>query len=212
MAQKTDIIKTIDSKVRSLEGTSTVINLASLHALGYALPIGVPMKIKPTVKGSDNADIEASGLGIDLKQAPLTLRREDGTAYVFPLDPIMSVNSKNIITRRYVAKINQRNSQSPIRRGTVKEYWSQDDYDITISGMITGGNADELNQMVREFTELCESGESLAVECDWLTDSFGITRLVVESFQFPHTKGVENQSYMLKCYSDDSVNILEEIQ
>ena len=180
------------------------MNELGLHALGYALPPGVPFKYVPTVKKGSREELEGTGLGVELNQAPLTLRREDGTADEFPIDPIIAVNGKNVITRRYVAKGSL--------KGTVKESFSQDDFEITITGVLIGSDADKLNNLVQQLKEVCESGETLQVESDWLIDGFGVTRLVVESYQFPHTKGLTNQAYSLKCYSDDSINVLEEVQ
>lgn len=184
---------------------SLVLNELGLHPLGYALPPGVPFSYVPTVERPTRvAQLEETGLGVELNQSPLKLRREDGTVYAFPLDPIMAVSGKNVITRRYVAKGSL--------RGTVKESFSQDDFEITINGVLIGCDVEELNKMVQGLKEVCEAGETLQVENDWLIDGFGITRLVVENYQFPHTKGLQNQSYSLKCYSDDSINILEEVQ
>lgn len=180
-----------------------VLNLTATRAKGYAVPMGVPYVQETTVAGAERAELEEGGLAAVLSQAPLTLRREDGTAYAFPIDPIINVSSKNIIVRRYVAK--------GALKGSVKESFSQDDYEITVSGILMGDTAEELNGMVAALRELCEAQETLGVECDMLVDGYGITKVVVESYQFPHTKGLENQNYTLKLYSDSSVNILEEV-
>lgn len=181
-----------------------MLNLTALQAKGYALPLGVPYTTKPTAGRSEKPDLQSSGLGVDLNQAPVTLRMESGYAYTFPTDPLLAVNGKNVITRRYVAKGSL--------RGTVKESWSLDDFEITISGVLIGADAEELNGMVQELVDVCESGETLAVENEWLNEGKRICHLVVESYSFPHTKGLTNQAYSLKCYSDDSINVLEEVQ
>ncbi|MBR1644321.1 MAG: hypothetical protein IJ684_02995 [Bacteroidales bacterium] len=186
------------------EGVSLMFNLAALHAQGYSLPMGVPYTVRPTAGRREEATMQESGLGANLNQAPVTLRMENGTAYRFPTDPVLAVSGKNVITRRYVAKGSL--------RGTVKESWSLDDFEITISGVLIGKDAEELNSMVQELVDVCESGETLAVENEWLNEGKRICHLVVESYQFPHTKGLTNQAYVLKCYSDDSVKILEELQ
>lgn len=36
---------------------------------------------------------------------------------------------------------------------------------------------------------------------------FGITRLAIESVSFPHTKGLQNQNYEIKAYSDNPVSL-----
>ena len=143
-------------------------------------------------------------LGYALSPGVPALRNEQGQEYCFQLDPILAVSGKNIIARRYVAKGSL--------QGTVKESFSQDDFDITITGVLMGDDAKDLNEQVQELQSILVCGESLAVVNDLLNDGYGITRLVVDSFQFPHTKGLQNQSYTIKCYSDSSINILEEVQ
>lgn len=204
MANRFDPIQTINQEVIKPDEASLVLNELGLHPLGYALPLGIPFSYVPRDGSVRKEGLEESGLGIELNQSPLTLRREDGRAYEFALDPVIGVSGKNVITRRYVAKGSL--------KGTVKESWSQDDIEITISGVLIGADAEELNEMVQGLKEVCESGETLEVENDWLVDGLGVTRIVVESYQMPHTKGLTNQSYTLKCYSDESVKILEEVQ
>lgn len=204
MARSFDPIQTINREVVKNDDVSLILNELGLHALGYALPGGVPLKYVPTVSGGKKEEAGAYGPNLNLSQGYLALRGEGGEEYRFRIDPILSVSGKNIIARRYVAKGSL--------QGTVKESWSQDDMEITIAGVLMGDDGADLNEQVQELQTLLASGESLAVENDLLNDGYGITRLVVESFQFPHTKGLENQAYSIKCYSDSSINILEEVQ
>lgn len=199
-------------RVAEGDNAGLVLNELGLHPLGYALPPGVPFRYVPTVAEAgagtltDTEGWNTRGLNAPQSQAPLTLRCTiDGEkkVYNFPLDPILSVNGKNIITRRYVAKGSL--------TGTVKESWSQDDWDVTIAGVLMGTTAEELNDMVRELYEILASGEVIDVENDWLQGGYGITQVVVDSWQFPHTKGLTNQTFTIKCYSDSSINILEEV-
>lgn len=204
MARSFDPIQTMKREVVKSDDASLVLNELGLHALGYALPPGVPFKYVPTVSGGKKEEVSSYGGNLNLSQDYLSLRSDGGQEYCFRLDPIMAVSGKNIIARRYVAKGSL--------QGTVKESWSQDDYDITISGVLIGEDAKDLNEQVQELQTMLVSGESLAVVNDLLNDGYGITRLVVDSFQFPHTKGLQNQGYSIKCYSDSSINILEEMQ
>ena len=172
-----------------------------IGALGYSLPLGIPRRNSSAVR-IDSDTLTPSSTPA-LNQAPLTLRRENGQTYNFPLDPIIAVSGKNIVTRRYIAK--------GAMRGTVKEFFSLDDYEITITGLLMADSAHDLNTILRDLSDLCQANESLLVENDWLVQSFGITRLVIESYAFPNTKGLTNQAYSLKCFSDDSVTLLEEV-
>lgn len=203
MARSFDPIQTINREVVKSDDVSLVLNELGLHALGYALPPGVPFKYVPTVSGGKKDEVSSYG-NLNLSQDYLALRNEQGQEYCFQLDPILAVSGKNIIARRYVAKGSL--------HGTVKESFSQDDFDITITGVLMGDDAKDLNEQVQELQSILVCGESLAVVNDLLNDGYGITRLVVDSFQFPHTKGMQNQSYTIKCYSDSSINILEEVQ
>lgn len=211
MAHSFDPIQTVNTRIAGNDDVSLALNELGLHPLGYALPPGVPFNYVPTVeKPSRSAQLNDTnvwnekGMSVPRCQAPLTLRTASGYRYDFPLDPIITANSKNVITRRYVAKGSL--------RGTVKESWSQDDVEITIAGVLIGNDAEELNGMVQELADLCESGEALEVTNEWLNEGFRVCHLVIESCSFPHTKGLTNQRYSLKCYSDDSINVLEEIQ
>ena len=193
----------MNSKVVRHDEVSLALNELGLHPQGYALPQGVPFRYVPTVR-SEGGKVSSYGSNVNLCQDYLALRSEQGQEYCFRLDPILAVSGKNIIARRYVAKGSL--------QGTVKESWSQDDYDITISGVLIGDDAKDLNGQVQALQSMLVCGESLAVVNDLLNDGYGITRLVVDSFQFPHTKGLQNQAYTIKCYSDSSINILEEVQ
>lgn len=212
MANRTDPLNTIDTNVRSLSGVSTVIDLASLHAIGYQLPLGAPFQTVPTANGVVDSEVSSYGSNVNLSQDYLSLTTSDGE-YVFPIDPIMAISGKNVITRRYVAKMKmQQGNDTVLRGGSVKESWSQDDYDITISGVLIGDDAEDLREQVQGLRAVLEAGETLKVTNELLNMGYGITELVVESYSFPHTKGLQNQAYTIKCYSDSSINILEEVQ
>ena len=213
MARSFDPIQTVNTNIAGIDGVSQAFNELGLHPLGYALPLGIPFNYVPTIQNNKNREVSSYGPTVNLSQDYLALRSDQGLEYCFRLDPIIAVSGKNIITRRYIAKMNMgKDNDTTIRSGSVKESWSQDDLDITISGVLIGDNAKELNEMVQELHSILVCGESLAVVNDFLNDGYGITRLVVDSFNFPTTKGLQNQSYSIKCYSDSSINILEEIQ
>lgn len=130
--------------------------------------------------------------------------------YTFPFEPMISIAGKNLIVRRNIAK-------APNVIGSVKERWAQDDYEITITGSIFGvkemGNYAECYP-IAEFEKLknyCTNPYGIEVLCEPL-QLLGISRLVVDSFTFPFTKGENVQAYELKCYSDFVANYLLEIE
>jgi len=139
-------------------------------------------------------------LGVDT-QCPLSLKWEsEGEWWQLPLEPVVSVRGKNEIVKRSVLKVKMGDKE---RRGTVKELWSQGDYEVSIAGTLQSGDECELpEEALRKLRNYCEGRESVEVLCP-LLEIFGIRRLAIESFDFPHTAGLENQMYSLTCSSDD---------
>ncbi|MBP5536442.1 MAG: hypothetical protein J6X62_06575 [Bacteroidales bacterium] len=163
--------------------------------------------LRPEVTAPAVASLYPTGVAEHMKErVPLNLvsTTNGKIRFDFPLDPVVSVQGKTIITRRNVAK-------GGTIHGTIKESWREDDWTVSIAAVLTYDTADELNNSIGALRQLCESGETLNVENQWLNTAFGITRLVVESLDFQHTKGLNNQTVTLTCYSDDSYTLLEEI-
>ena len=59
---------------------------------------------------------------------------------------------------------------------------------------------------VRKLRSMCESAK-LQVSCP-LLEIFSVSRIVVESFSFPFTAGVQNQAYSINAVSDDIYKLL----
>ena len=176
------------------------------QATGYAQPMILPWKEVVKVKRM-NGSVDQSSFNSDvaLYQCPITFKlsnelSEDG--FTLPVDPLIGVSGKNVIVRRYVSKSD--------RRGSVKERWSQDDYDITITGVIVAKDAKELGDYVSKLKKYCEAKEAIHVTSDFLYSIYGIDRIAIESYEFPFTKGIENQAFSIKAYSDDLYELLEE--
>lgn len=191
------------------------------NALGYAQPMVLPFRnIVVVSKGSndkyayenvdtirkpDDGEMEKglSNLGDNFFQCPLSFMI-DGEEWRLPVDPLVSVNGKNVIKRRYVAKSSN--------RGSIKECWSQDDYEISISGVIIAEDAVKLAEHLSNLRKVCNMAESVEIVSEFLNNpsTFGINRIAIENYDFPFTKGLENQSFTIKAYSDDSYMLLEE--
>lgn len=192
------------------------------NALGYAQPMVLPFRnIVVVSKGSsgkyayenidtirkpDEGKMEKglSNLGDNFFQCPLSFMI-DGVEWRLPVDPLVSVSGKNVIKRRYVAKSSN--------RGSIKECWSQDDYDVNISGVIIAEDAVKLAEHLSNLRKVCNMAESVEIVSEFLNNpsTFGINRIAIESYDFPFTKGLENQSFTIKAYSDDSYKLLEEV-
>lgn len=187
------------------------------NALGYAQPMVLPFRnIVVVSKGSNDDNVDTirkpddgkmekglSNLGDNFFQCPLSFMI-DGVEWRLPVDPLVSVNGKNVIKRRYVAKSSN--------RGSIKECWSQDDYDVNISGVIIAEDAVKLAEHLSNLRKVCNMAESVEIVSEFLNNpsTFGINRIAIESYDFPFTKGLENQSFTIKAYSDDSYMLLEE--
>lgn len=139
-------------------------------------------------------------LGVDT-QCPLSLKWADESEWwELPLEPVVTVRGRNEIVKRSVLKVKTGDKE---RRGTVKELWSQGDYEVSIAGVLMSGEEGKLpKDDIRKLRGYCEGRESVEVSSPLLT-LFGIRRLAIESFEFPHTAGMENQMYALTCSSDD---------
>lgn len=117
-----------------------------------------------------------------------------------PIDPVVTVSCKNEIVKRNVLKVKQNNVE---RRGSVKELWSQGDYEISISGVLISNNDNELPEDdLKKLRAFCEHRGALQVYSPLFT-VFNITKICIESYDFPFTKGMENQMFSIKAVSDD---------
>lgn len=157
-----------------------------------ALPIESPIadKIEST--------IFSTPMAMPLK---MKLKSENENAWwLLPVEPMISIGGKNIIVKRNVAKSKL--------RGSIKERWAQDDYTIEISGLFTTPNALVFPVAdLQRLKAICEAKEPVDVLCP-LFEPLGITRMVIEGYDLPFTKGIENQNWKLDCISDDDWDLL----
>ena len=104
------------------------------------------------------------------------------------------------------------------QKGTIKEIVGQDDYSVTISGILIGQyghpTIQDLQrakpvQKMKELIEISEARISVDVLSKYL-NNFLIKKLVIESFSFPQNLESSNlQAFTLTCTSDsDDLTIL----
>lgn len=131
---------------------------------------------------------------------PLSLRLPEAGErdWLLPYEPMITISGKQVITKRQVAKGKT--------RGSIKERWTLDDYAVRIEGILIGTGDRYPADDVRRLRKYCEAGELIASSP--LLELFGITRIVVESWEIPHTSGERNQNYSLSCVSDDTYKLL----
>lgn len=132
---------------------------------------------------------------------------ESGQKWLFPYEPMLTFGSGNNIVKRNVAK------QGEKLIGTVKERWSRKDFDITVTGILMGQITTGLAEDTYPKRDLEKLFEHLTFAKELFIYSYplelaGITKVVVEDYTFPFTKGENVQAYDLKLTSDYSYNLL----
>lgn len=163
----------------------------------------VPSEDYDAVRAMDDKELEdlvrTNALGIPMTM-PLRLRVEEQGAeeWLLPLEPMISLTGKHVIKRRQVNK--------GLIRGSIKERWAQDDYGITIEGVLIGTDGRYPEADVARLRNFCEAAAVTALSP--LLEVFGISRIVIESWDFPFTSGENNQNYSIKAYSDDIYKLL----
>lgn len=146
---------------------------------------------------------------------PLSMSIDKGKTYFrLPYEPLISISGKNVIAKRRVAKWNAENSKQ--LTGTIKERWSQDDYEITITGVLMGallkGNFEDCYPRAdfEKLKKALTNSKEIWINCPPL-ELLGINKIAVDDFSYPFTKGENVQAYEIKACSDYSYNLLMEI-
>jgi hypothetical protein len=165
--------------------------------------VSVVKEIQDEYIKDDEDVIKGRYLG-NLYQAPLSIKLESESEWwKLPFDPVMSVTGKNIIIRRNVLKIDGSNN----RRGSIKEIWSQDDYEVNIAGVLIGEDGKRPEADLMKLRTYFEAREPILVSNE-LFRIFNIERLAIENYALPSTKGIENQTFTIKAYSNDMFELL----
>lgn len=146
------------------------------------------------------ADVtHTNALGIPMVQ-PLRfcLDEQGAEEWLFPNEPMVSVSGGQAIVKRNVSKGSV--------RGTIKERWAQNDYSVTIEGLLSTDDGSYPSADVARLRTFCEAGY---VRClSPLLETFGITRLVIESWDIPFTAGSANQNFSISAVSDDIYKLI----
>ncbi len=152
----------------------------------------------PEMTESQRQETAVNVKGVPM-QCPLKMRLEGEEWWQLPYEPIISVNGKNVIVKKQVAKGRV--------RGSIKERWSQDDYQISISGIFMNpSGAGYPEDYVMKLKKLCEAAKVQVMSP--LFEVFSIDRIVIESYDFPFTSGPANQAYTINAVSDDIYKLL----
>jgi hypothetical protein len=194
---------------------NTNIALSHQMALGFALPPIFPFRTIVRVPQIDkdgkvaDESLQKSindglqSLGSTYWQVPVTLKlHTENDGFKLPIDPLIAISGTNKVIRRYVNKSD--------KRGSIKEHWNQDDYEITITGLLTGDDNNSLQDYMTRLRTYCEARESVSIICDLLNNVFEIFDIAIDSYDFPFTAGTDNQQFTIKAYSDDNYSLLIE--
>lgn len=185
-----------------LDPAQARINKA-LGRYGAIPPFFIPRREEIITQVYDASEImdDYMSVGVVHSQMPMTLYAMNSQErFLLPFEPLVSVSGKNVIARRKVAKAKE--------SGTIKERWSRDDYEVTIQGGLTSEDRRKYpSGYMRKLLDLFQQRQAVEVEQAVLA-VFGIRFLAIESVNFPHTKGLENQNYEIKAYSDTPINLL----
>lgn len=131
---------------------------------------------------------------------PLRFQLEEAGSeeWLFPLEPMISLNGQNMLVRRNVSKGKV--------RGSIKERWTQDDYSVRIEGILMSTDGSYPDADVAKLRTFCEAGHVKALNP--LLEVFGINQLAISSWDIPFTSGTANQNYTIQAYSDDIYKLL----
>lgn len=94
-------------------------------------------------------------------------------------------------------------------RGTVKEYISMGDYQVTIRGALVSQSSVLYPTVeVQQLREYLEAEVSIGIASRFLDDIFDIQNLVIENFSFPQKEGFQNtQFFEISAVSDDPIEL-----
>ena len=143
--------------------------------------------------------VRTNAIGVPMVM-PLRFQLEESGAkeWLFPVEPMISLNGQNILVRRHVNK--------GTIKGSIKERWTQDDYTVRIEGILMSRDGKYPDEDVATLKNFCEAGHVKAL-CP-LLEIFGISQLAIESWDIPFTTGLTNQNYTITAYSDDIYKLL----
>ncbi|MBB5334743.1 DUF6046 domain-containing protein [Chryseobacterium koreense] len=132
---------------------------------------------------------------------PFSFSADGKDWWLLPWEPMITIDGSNSITKRKIAKAGKN------QIGSIKERWSTDDYNITITGVFYGdkmmGKAAQTypREDMERLRDFMLTPSALHVLCEPL-QILNINKIVIESFTFPFSKGENVQAYEIKAVSD----------
>lgn len=149
------------------------------------------------------AEMARGGKAVEMV-LPLSLRLPDGSWWLFPIEPLISISGKNVVIKRNVAKSE--------KRGTIKERWAEDDLKIIIDGKLEHEDLDTYpEEQLRKLHQAVTQRKAVEVKNE-LLQLLDIHQVVVETFSFPFSKGENVQNFTIEAYSDDLYELFIDVK
>ena len=164
----------------------------------------VPAGVEPSMDSIENLTDEqlAEFLVTNAKGVPMVFPLyfavEGGPWWLLPYEPQVTIQGSNVLVKKQVSK--------GAVRGTIKERWSQGDYQVNITGILIGSDGNYPDADVKKLRSYLEAGKILVKSP--LLELFSINQVVVETWSIPFTSGQANQAYTIGALSDDIYKLL----
>lgn len=147
----------------------------------------------------DYSDAPTSYLGTPII-APVTIKSKDESISLMLDIALFQINMQKQIVTTALQGVS----------GTVKEYISDGDYVISITGVLTNPTGSYPTEQMQVLHQLLLLPEALIVESS-LLQLLGIYNIVVQSYSFEDRAGFENlQDFQLECLSDNPIELIIE--
>lgn len=176
-------------------GAGYQINLVELSRQVFGVN-AQPLSKYPEIDVRDEAEPIASSLfGTPIFETLSYL--VNGENIQFGDSPIITVNKvKNIVKTKVQG-----------RSGTVKEFISDGDYNVTIRGILSNDNSDDKPyDLISQLNNLANINEAIEIQSRFL-NKLGIFSIVIEQVQYMNSKYVNFQPYQLICSSDIPIEL-----
>ena len=186
-------------------------------------PGGIAVQIARSVRGVD-VELEEADFR-SLLGTPVFTQIEFQPGRYFELSDIEKENPidyEGVVLQTVLADVTQTKNivTTPIqgRNGTVKEFVSDGDFIITITGGVIGETVDgkitEINQFypevdVRRLIEICKVPQAVTITAEFL-QLFGINDVVITDYNFGEKEGTRDlQPFQITMLSDIPIDLNE---
>ncbi len=119
--------------------------------------------------------------------------------YTFPDWPLFDITGQDIIQKTTMTK----------KKGSVKEYITEDDYAFTIRGILINYDSQEYpEQQLQDLLQIIKAKTTMGITSQ-VFNLLDIHNFVIERHSFPASEGFQHiQPFELECLSDEPVELL----